>query len=77
VDKVEQGSQLVDKAGQTMEDIMLSVKKVADIMHEIAQASQEQRGGIEQISLAVSDMDEMTQQNAALVEKRRQQLKYA
>lgn len=69
VDKVEQGSQLVDKAGQTMENIMLSVKKVADIMHEIAQASQEQRGGIEQISLVVSDMDEMTQQNAALVEE--------
>ncbi|MFZ6875833.1 methyl-accepting chemotaxis protein [Undibacterium sp. Di27W] len=69
VGKVEHGSRLVDTAGQTMTDIVASVKHVADIMSEITAASQEQSAGIEQVNLAVTQMDEMTQQNAALVEQ--------
>ncbi|MFZ6746715.1 methyl-accepting chemotaxis protein [Undibacterium sp. JH2W] len=69
VGKVEHGSRLVDTAGQTMTDIVSSVKHVADIMSEITAASQEQSAGIEQVNLAVTQMDEMTQQNAALVEQ--------
>ncbi|MBI1772622.1 MAG: methyl-accepting chemotaxis protein, partial [Burkholderiales bacterium] len=67
--KVEHGSRLVDTAGQTMTDIVTSVQHVADIMSEITAASQEQSAGIEQVNLAVTQMDEMTQQNAALVEE--------
>ena len=69
VGKVEHGSRLVDTAGQTMTDIVTSVQHVADIMSEITAASQEQSAGIEQVNLAVTQMDEMTQQNAALVEE--------
>ncbi|WP_426110409.1 methyl-accepting chemotaxis protein [Massilia sp. PWRC2] len=69
VGKVEQGSRLVDEAGQTMGAIVQSVQQVADIMSEIAAASEEQSSGIEQINLAINQMDEMTQQNAALVEQ--------
>lgn len=69
VQKVDQGSQLVDEAGLTMDEIVTSVKHVADIMSEITAASQEQSSGIEQVNLAISHMDEMTQQNAALVEQ--------
>jgi methyl-accepting chemotaxis protein len=69
VEKVDTGSKLVDEAGKTMGAIVTSVKRVADIMGEIAVASQEQSEGIEEISKAVSLMDEMTQQNAALVEQ--------
>jgi methyl-accepting chemotaxis protein-1 (serine sensor receptor) len=69
VEKVDAGSKLVDNAGATMEEIVTSVKRVADIMAEITSASQEQSSGIEQINQAVSQMDEMTQQNAALVEQ--------
>ena len=69
VEKVDIGSSLVDNAGQTMKDILQSVKQVADIMQEIAKASVEQSTEIEQIRYAVSDIDEMTQQNAALVEE--------
>lgn len=69
VGQVDQGSTLVEGAGQTMEDIMAAVKRVADIMDEISAASMEQSDGIEQVNQAVSQMDEVTQQNAALVQE--------
>jgi methyl-accepting chemotaxis protein len=69
VEQVDAGSTLVDQAGDTMDDIVKSVKHVADIMNEISAASQEQSAGIEQVNQAVAQMDEMTQQNAALVEQ--------
>ncbi len=69
VRKVEDGSRLVTQSGQTLEQIVLSVKKVSDIVAEIAAASREQSSGIEQVNKAVMQMDEMTQQNAALVEQ--------
>ncbi|MFC3627197.1 methyl-accepting chemotaxis protein [Vogesella amnigena] len=69
VDKVESGSRLVDEAGRTMEEIVSSIRRVADIMSEISAASIEQSSGIEQVNLAVSQMDENTQKNAALVEE--------
>ena len=69
VKKVEDGSVLVTQSGQTLEQIVLSVKKVSDIVAEIAAASREQSSGIEQVNKAVMQMDEMTQQNAALVEE--------
>ncbi|WP_329608994.1 methyl-accepting chemotaxis protein [Vreelandella janggokensis] len=67
--QVLQGSTLVEGAGKTMEEIMASVKRVADIMDEISAASIEQSDGIEQVNQAVSQMDEVTQQNAALVQE--------
>ena len=69
VEKVETGGKLVDQAGRTMDEIVTSVKHVADIMNEITAASQEQSAGIEQVNQAITQMDEMTQQNAALVEQ--------
>ncbi|MBC3877961.1 MCP four helix bundle domain-containing protein [Undibacterium sp. FT79W] len=69
VSKVEHGSRLVDNAGSTMQEIVTSVQRVADIMSEISSASQEQSAGIEQVNMAINQMDEMTQQNAALVEE--------
>ncbi len=69
VGKVESGSKLVDEAGRTMEEIVASVKRVTDIMAEIAAASIEQSSGIEQVNQAITQMDEVTQQNAALVEE--------
>ncbi|MBK9131983.1 MAG: Tar ligand binding domain-containing protein [Gammaproteobacteria bacterium] len=69
VRKVDDGAHLVDQSGKTLEEIVSSVKKVTDIVAEIAAASQEQSSGIEQVSKAVMQMDEMTQQNAALVEQ--------
>jgi methyl-accepting chemotaxis protein-1 (serine sensor receptor) len=69
VGKVETGGRLVDEAGKTMDEIVTSVKRVTDIMSEIAAASHEQSAGIEQVNQAVGQMDEMTQQNAALVEE--------
>jgi len=69
VEKVDNGTQLVSQAGLTMEEIVQSIRKVTDIMAEIATASQEQTSGIEQISLAISQMDHVTQQNASLVEE--------
>ncbi|MDE2136557.1 MAG: PAS domain S-box protein [Gammaproteobacteria bacterium] len=69
VRKVEDGSALVTQSGQTLEQIVASVKKVSDIIAEIAAASREQSSGIEQVNKAVIQMDEMTQQNAALVEE--------
>ena len=69
VDKVEEGSQQVTKAGHTMDEIVSSIQRVTDIMGEITAASQEQTTGIEQINRAVNEMDMVTQQNAALVEE--------
>jgi methyl-accepting chemotaxis protein len=69
VEKVELGSQLVNQAGSTMDEIVASVKRVTDIMAEIASATQEQDSGIEQINQAITEMDTVTQQNAALVEE--------
>ena len=69
VEKVADGSALVQKAGSTMGEIVTSVQRVTDIMAEISAASQEQTAGIEQVSQTVVQMDETTQQNAALVEE--------
>ena len=69
VRKVQDGSLLVTQSGQTLEQIVSSVKKVSDIVAEIAAASREQSSGIEQVNRAVMQMDELTQQNAALVEQ--------
>ena len=69
VSKVEEGGRLVDASGRTLQQIVDSVKKVSDIVAEIAAASAEQSSGIEQVNKAVMSMDEVTQQNAALVEE--------
>ncbi len=69
VTKVGAGSQQVERAGATMQEIVASVKRVTDIMGEISAASEEQSSGIDQVNRAVSQMDEVTQQNAALVEE--------
>ncbi|WMW79165.1 methyl-accepting chemotaxis protein [Undibacterium cyanobacteriorum] len=69
VEKVETGSRLVDDAGHTMDEIVVSIKGVADIMAEITAASVEQSDGIAQVNIAISKMDEAVQQNAALVEE--------
>lgn len=69
VNKVTAGSQLVDQAGNTMDEIVVSVQRVSDIMTEITSASQEQSGGIQEVSQAINQMDEITQQNSALVEQ--------
>lgn len=69
VKKIENGNVLVGKSGDTMKEIVTAIKRVNDIMAEIAAASAEQSSGIEEVSTAVSQMDEMTQQNAALVEE--------
>jgi methyl-accepting chemotaxis protein len=67
--KVKAGSELVDQSGKALAEIVESVKKVTDIVAEIAAASSEQSAGIDQVNHAVLQMDEMTQQNAALVEE--------
>ena len=69
VDKVEAGSRLVDQDGTTMEDIVQSVRRVAGIMGEISMASTEHSAGLDQIHRAIGQMDQVTQQNAALVEE--------
>jgi methyl-accepting chemotaxis protein len=69
VEKVGLGSELVQRAGATMDEIVDSVRRVTDIMGEIMAASQEQSSGIEQVNQAVAQMDQVTQQNAALVEE--------
>jgi methyl-accepting chemotaxis protein len=69
VNRVEVGSTLVEQAGGTINEIVASVKRVTDIVGEIASASQEQSTGIEQVNQAVTQMDQVTQQNAALVEE--------
>jgi methyl-accepting chemotaxis protein len=67
--KVEVGAELVGASGKTLDEIVTSVKKVGDIIAEIAAASSEQASGIDQVNRAVSEMDSMTQQNAALAEQ--------
>ncbi|MGT2470456.1 methyl-accepting chemotaxis protein [Paraburkholderia terrae] len=69
VERASNGSQLAQDAGQTMDEVVKAVKRVTDIMGEISAASAEQSSGIEEINLAVSQMDAGTQQNAALVEQ--------
>jgi len=69
VEKVYVGTELADKAGKTMEEVVNAVKRVTDIMAEISSASGEQSSGIEQVNDAISKMDNVTQQNAALVEE--------
>ena len=69
VGKVDVGSTLVESAGETMAEIVSAVTRVTDIMGEIASASDEQSRGIDQVGLAVVEMDRVTQQNAALVEE--------
>ena len=69
VQKIQDGSSLVETAGKTMTEVTQAVARVTDIMGEIAAASVEQSRGIEQINLAITQMDEVTQQNAALVEQ--------
>ncbi len=69
VDKVREGSTLVEQAGVTMEEVVASVRRVTDIMGEITAASQEQSVGIASVNHTILEMDETTQQNAALVEE--------
>jgi len=69
VSKVESGSHQVSEAGQTMSEVVTQVKRVNDLMNEITTASQEQSQGISQVGLAVAQLDQMTQQNAAMVEQ--------
>lgn len=69
VTKVEEGSSLVTRSGTTLDQIVAAVKKVTDIVTEIAAASQEQSTGIDQVNKAVAQLDQLTQQNAALVEQ--------
>ncbi|ONN66424.1 methyl-accepting chemotaxis protein [Herbaspirillum sp. VT-16-41] len=69
VGKIENGSTLVQQAGSTMEDVVASVQRVNTIIAEISRASQEQSTGLEEINRAITQMDESTQQNAALVEQ--------
>ncbi len=69
VEKVDNGSHLVDASGKALAEIVHSIKKVSDISAEIAGASREQAAGIEQVNKAVGKMDEVTQQNASLVEE--------
>jgi methyl-accepting chemotaxis protein len=69
VTKIENGNLLVNQSGETMEKVVTSIKRVNDIMAEIAAASAEQATGIDEVGKAVSQMDEVTQQNAALVEE--------
>jgi methyl-accepting chemotaxis protein len=69
VDKVREGSTLVEQAGVTMEEVVASVRRVTDIMGEITSASQEQSVGIAHVNTTILEMDETTQQNAALVEE--------
>jgi methyl-accepting chemotaxis protein len=69
VERVDAGRRLVNTAGETMQDVVASVKRVTDIMGEISLAGQEQSAGIAQVNQAVAQMDQVTQQNAALVEE--------
>jgi methyl-accepting chemotaxis protein len=69
VSKINNGNELVGKSGNTMKEIVMAIKRVNDIMSEIAAASAEQSAGLDEVGKAVTEMDEMTQQNAALVEE--------
>jgi methyl-accepting chemotaxis protein len=67
--QVQDGVQLVNRAGTSLKEILDSIKQVADIVADIATASSEQAGGIEQVNKALTQMDEVTQQNSAMVEQ--------
>ncbi|QKM49364.1 Methyl-accepting chemotaxis protein III [Burkholderia glumae] len=67
--RVETGAELVERSGSTMNQIVTAIGRVSGIMNEIAVASSEQSNGIDQINIAIAQMDEVTQQNAALVEQ--------
>jgi methyl-accepting chemotaxis protein len=69
VDRVEAGTRLVGEAGTTIDEVVLNAQRVADIIGEITAASGEQSDGIGQVNVAVTQLDQMTQQNAALVEE--------
>ncbi len=69
VERVEQGSQMVNRAGSTMNEVVVAIQQVAEIMGEISTATQAQNSGVSQVTLAVSHMDKDTQQNSALVEQ--------
>jgi methyl-accepting chemotaxis protein len=69
VAKVQDGSKLVDESGKHLSDIVSAAKKVADIIGEISSASQQQASGLDQVNGAIMQMDEMTQQNAAMAEE--------
>ncbi|ARV18600.1 Methyl-accepting chemotaxis protein I [Curvibacter sp. AEP1-3] len=69
VERVEQGTALVDRAGSTMTEVVSSIKRTTDLMAEISEASSEQASGVAQVGEAVQNMDQVTQQNAALVEQ--------
>jgi len=69
VERVEQGTVLVDKAGSTMTEVVTSIKRVTDIVSEISVASNEQAAGVAEVGEAITQMDRVTQQNAALVEE--------
>jgi methyl-accepting chemotaxis protein len=69
VEKVDAGGKLVEQAGSTIAEVVASVKRVTDVVAEISAAGQEQSSGIDQVNLAITQMDEVTQQNAALVEQ--------
>jgi methyl-accepting chemotaxis protein len=69
VQKVDDGTKLVDASGRVLQEIVIGIKKVTDVVSEIAASSQEQASGIDQVNKAVMQMDEVTQQNAALVEE--------
>jgi len=69
VDRVVQGSSLVDQAGATMQEVVQSIQRVTDIVGEISNANAEQNAGVAQVGQAVTSMDQVTQQNAALVEE--------
>ena len=69
VERVERGTELVDKAGETMNEVVGSIRRVTDIMGEISAASNQQSAGVAQVGEAVTSMDQTTQQNAALVEQ--------
>ena len=69
VNKIEEGGRLVQQSGQTLHEIVTAAKKVSDIIHEMASAAREQASGIEQVNKAILQMDQTTQQNAALVEE--------
>ncbi|MEQ1848687.1 MAG: methyl-accepting chemotaxis protein, partial [Nitrospira sp.] len=69
IQRVTDGSALVNQSGKTLEAIVTSVKRVTDIIEEISAASQEQAGGVDQVNKAIMEVDQSTQQNAALVEQ--------
>jgi methyl-accepting chemotaxis protein len=69
VEQVDRGAQLVEQAGSTMDEIVTAIRRVTDIVGEISSASREQSNGVDQVAQAIQQMDQTTQQNAALVEE--------